>query len=147
MSTDTLTAESEQLLADQHAQYRGIPQVVLRDRLHAIEAAARKPLEERVRELEAALGEVYADRNLVVQAFAKAQEEADWPVAWGVDESEPDWPVLYIETGAGQVSWHIPVAERAYEPPERPGFVATWDGHTNEQKAERLRAALREPVR
>lgn len=89
--------------------------------------------------------EAYADRNLVAQAFAWAMEEAGWPVAWGVDESEPDWPVLYIETPQGQVSWHIPKAERIYEPPVRPehGPVA-WDGHTKEQKFERLRAALRE---
>jgi hypothetical protein len=61
------------------------------------------------------LDKVYADRNLVVQAFASAMEQAGRHVAWGVDESEPDWPVLYIETPAGQVSWHIPKAERIYE--------------------------------
>lgn len=89
---------------------------------------------------------VYADRNLVVQAFASAMEGLDWPVAWGVDEAEPDWPVLYIETSAGQVSWHIPKAERIYEPEDRSGSFGpmVWDGHTDEVKFGRLRDALGE---
>jgi hypothetical protein len=88
-----------------------------------------------------ALAAAFADRNLVVQAFGWAMEQAGWPVAWGVDVGEPDWPVLYIATPAGQVSWHIPKAERVYEPPVRPehGPVA-WDGHTTDEKFDRLRA-------
>jgi hypothetical protein len=86
--------------------------------------------------------DVYADRNLVVQAFAWAMEALDWPVWWGVDENEPDWPVLYIQTPAGQVSWHIPQAERIYEPTPRRDWTQAWDGHTTEEKMGRLRAAL-----
>lgn len=107
--------------------------------VEALVTAAPEPERDRL----AALGEAYRDRNLVVQAFAWAMEQQGWPVAWGADESEPGWPVLYIETPQGQVSWHIPVAERIYEPPVRPehGPVA-WDGHTTEEKFARLAAAL-----
>lgn len=52
MSTDTLTAESEALLAEQYARYSGLPQAVLRDRIIAIEASARQPLEEALREVD-----------------------------------------------------------------------------------------------
>ena len=90
---------------------------------------------------EAALDVIYRDRNLVAQAFASAMEGLGYHVAWGVDPAEPDWPVLYISTMHGQVSWHVPKAQRIYEPMHSPCSFgpAVWDGHTNEQKAERLR--------
>lgn len=90
------------------------------------------------------LDAVYRDRNLVVQAYAEAMESLDYHVAWGVDENEPDWPVLYIETPYGQVSWHIPKVERIYEPPDRTGSFGPvkWDGHTDAVKFDRLRSAL-----
>lgn len=90
------------------------------------------------------LAEAYADRNLVVQAFGQAMEALGWRVAWGIDPSEPDWPVLYIETPEGQVSWHVPKGERIYEPRDRSGSrgPVKWDGHSNEEKAARLRATL-----
>jgi hypothetical protein len=91
--------------------------------------------------------EVYVDRNLVVQAFAQAMERDGYPVWWGVDESEPDWPVLYIDTDEGQVSWHIPASERIYEPPIRPEHQPKeWDGHTTPEKFDRLRARLASPA-
>jgi hypothetical protein len=48
---------------------------------------------------------------------------------------------------AGQVSLHIPQAERIYEPTPRRDWTQawdghTWDGHTTEEKMGRLRAAL-----
>ena len=85
---------------------------------------------------------VYADRNLVVQAFAWAMEDAGWGVAWGVDAWGVDWPVLYIETPKGQVSWHIPKDDRIYEPKPLDEQAVVWDGHDNETKAARLTALL-----
>ena len=91
---------------------------------------------------------VYADRNLIVQAFASAMEGLGYHVAWGVDESEPDWPVLYIETAEGQVSWHVPKAERIYEPEDRTDSFGpmVWDGHTDAEKFARLRRLISPPV-
>lgn len=43
-----------------------------------------------------------------------------------IDESEPEWPVFYIELPTGQVSWHMPQHEMA------------WDGHSTEEKFQRI---------
>lgn len=57
------------------------------------------------------------------------------------DPNAPDWPVLIIETPAGQMSWHI--AERDLDlfahvrPTDR--VCRGWDGHTTDEKYERLR--------
>jgi hypothetical protein len=93
---------------------------------------------------EAALDVVYRDRNLVVQAFASAMEGLGYHVAWGPGEGDPEWPVLYVHTGHGQVSWHIPRAERLYEPEDRTGSFGAlaYDGHTDAEKAHRLRLLL-----
>ena len=86
------------------------------------------------------LEQVYGERNLIAQAFAAVMEELGYHVAWGVDPAEPDWPVLYVETEYGQVSWHIPKAERIYEPEDRTRSFGpmVWDGHTTDEKAARL---------
>jgi hypothetical protein len=49
-----------------------------------------------------------------------------------IDPANPDWPVLFFELPAGQVSWHMPQ------------HGSPWDGHTNKQKHERIQAALQE---
>ncbi len=48
-----------------------------------------------------------------------------------MDESEPEWPVVYIELPTGQVSWHM--AQHA-EP---------WDGHDTEEKYRRIDEFIR----
>lgn len=63
------------------------------------------------------------------------------------DPQAPEWPVLTVETPAGQMSWHI--AERDLDlfehvqptGPEHRG----WDGHTTEEKYERLRRLTASP--
>lgn len=58
------------------------------------------------------------------------------------DQDEPDWPIVYVDTPAGQLSWHLSKADLDLFP-----HVSTvghhdpraeWDGHTAEQKYERL---------
>ena len=34
-----------------------------------------------------------------------------WTVGLGIDPDEPGWPVLYVDSPAGQLSWHLPAAE------------------------------------
>ena len=60
------------------------------------------------------------------------------------DPQEPEWPVCYIWTPHGQLSWHIAPDDLhlfdhlcVQEPAK-----AQWDGHTTEVKYERIRAAL-----
>ncbi|WP_160051269.1 hypothetical protein [Nocardiopsis sp. FR26] len=60
------------------------------------------------------------------------------------DPDEPDWPVLYVDTPAGQLTWHLNPADLdlvAHVPivaPDDP--AARWDGHTTPEKYRRLAA-------
>ncbi|MFE7461616.1 WDGH domain-containing protein [Nocardiopsis terrae] len=60
------------------------------------------------------------------------------------DPQAPDWPVVTITTPTGQMSWHINEADLdlfKHIPvvhPARPEVA--WDGHTTEEKYDRLRA-------
>ena len=47
-----------------------------------------------------------------------------------IDASEPEWPVAYIELPTGQVSWHLPQHETA------------WDGHDTKEKYCRCNAYI-----
>ena len=81
------------------------------------------------------LDEAYAERNAVVLAFAHMAELMGWDVGQLKDPREPDWPVLMIDTPAGQVSWHFQAVEMPATMPDYPG---EWDGHTTKEKYERL---------
>lgn len=56
------------------------------------------------------------------------------------DPDEPDWPVIYISTAEGQMSWHLSEDDLDLFGPIP--FVGpdkvTWDGHTTEEKYARL---------
>lgn len=80
--------------------------------------------------------EAYFDRNQLVLAFARLAQERGWRVGLGVDPTEPDWPVIYVDTPEGQVSWHLPVAD--LEVAEWPVYQGTWDGHDVAEKRVRL---------
>ena len=59
------------------------------------------------------------------------------------DPAEPDWPVVYVKTPEGQLSWHIsPDDADLFEHVPFGNLItaqAVWDGHTTEEKYERLR--------
>ena len=112
---------------------------VMADCLAAMrEASARRtPGEDGV---SPSLDEVYAERNKVVLAFAALVKEQGWDVGLTVDPSSPDWPVLMIETDAGQVSWHFQAGEL---PPGLPLFAGKWDGHSTPEKYARLAELVR----
>jgi hypothetical protein len=57
------------------------------------------------------------------------------------DPEEPGWAVVIIDTPGGQLAWHIAPDDRdlfTYVRPSEPGDTG-WDGHTTEQKYERIR--------
>jgi hypothetical protein len=85
------------------------------------------------------LDDVYQDRNLVVQLAAILAQRLGFQVWVGVDKDEPDWPVIYIDLPTGQVSWHIPQHEliAKLNPSEE-----KWDGHSPEEKQQRIREFL-----
>jgi hypothetical protein len=121
------------------------------DRIAALERGMAA-LTERVGRLEDAapaepldsLNDVYAERNAVVLAFARMAEDEGWPVAQVVDSTEPDWPVLLIETPYGQVSWHLRRCEMPSDIPTAVGWH--WDGHTTAEKYARLARLVRREV-
>lgn len=78
---------------------------------------------------------IYRERNAVVIAFAQAARALGWTVGRLTDEQAPGWPVLYIDTPEGQVSWHFPESEM---PDGIPMYHGRWDGHTTAEKYERL---------
>lgn len=81
------------------------------------------------------LDDVYAERNAIVLAFAHMAELQGWDVGKVTDPSEPDWPVLMIQTPQGQVSWHFKADEL---PPAVPDYPGEWDGHDTPEKYARL---------
>lgn len=79
-------------------------------------------------------GNVYRERAHLVAFLAKV-----YPSVIGYnDPHEPDWPVVYISTPQGQLSWHLSKNDLdLFDHVPQTGCV-TWDGHTTEQKYERL---------
>lgn len=78
---------------------------------------------------------VYRERARLVAHLASLH-----PSVIGVDDDEPDWPVVYIRTPQGQMSWHISRDDLDLFPHVKPVAADTvqWDGHTTAQKYERL---------
>lgn len=60
------------------------------------------------------------------------------------DPQEPDWPVVYVDTPQGQMSWHLAPTDLdlyAHVPVVTPDRV-TWDGHDTPEKYRRLAALV-----
>ena len=86
------------------------------------------------------LDDAYFDRNQVVLLLSYLAADFGWDV-W-VNNDDPEWPILFIETPAGQLSWHIPAKEMPkgitdwydlWKDGEK-----VWDGHTLEEKRARI---------
>jgi hypothetical protein len=61
------------------------------------------------------------------------------------DPGEPDYAVVLIETPAGQLSWHIASADMdlfRHVPPTDDSWQS-WDGHTTEEKYQRVEKLCR----
>jgi hypothetical protein len=94
--------------------------------------------------LRAAKDAAYRERDHLVCALSKVfpsylarHPESD--TSW-----ENDWRwIVFVELPAGQASWHIHDSERAWFDHLEVRADGKWDGHTTEQKYERL-AALRQ---
>lgn len=81
---------------------------------------------------------VYQERNKLVAFLTRCYPSYLAPAP----DAEPgfEW-IVFIETPEGQLSWHLHDNELAmfnHCPRQKPG--AWWDGHTTDQKYERLLA-------
>lgn len=105
----------------------------------AKEVVAYDNIVNRVQALEAQKDGAYAERNNLVAALARLfpsslerhpEEDESW---------EDDWRwIVFIDLPTGQATWHIHDSELE-KFSTIPRFAGrTWDGHTTEQKYERL---------
>lgn len=77
--------------------------------------------------LRAKVDAVYSERNRLAAAFARMAFAAGFKAGKGVDPDETKWPVVYVDTPNGQVSWHIAESDQsALE--GLPQYNGEWDG-------------------
>lgn len=69
----------------------------------------------------------YDERNKAIIKAVWLALMAGLAAGFRFDAVEPDWPVAYIELPTGQATWHIAQ------------HLTAWDGHTTEQKYERVK--------
>lgn len=93
-------------------------------------------------EISADREKAYEDRNTLALVFVAliADRRGEEHVGW-YDHGDDGWAVIYAETAAGQVSWHVPEEDVPEWLPERDATV--YDGHDREQKNERLRSLVK----
>src|SRR5215831_3119269 len=72
----------------------------------------------------------YERRNRYLLMAVGAAAAAGVPVGFLMDRGEPDWPCVMFELPTGQVGWHLPRHDVAY------------DGHTTPEKNTRVDAWL-----
>lgn len=68
--------------------------------------------------------------NSIIHAMSEAVG-CGYKAGFRIDPNEPAWPIAFIELPTGQVSWHLPQHEPA------------WDGHTAEEKYARVGEFIR----
>lgn len=79
----------------------------------------------------------YRERNILVVLLARLALSLGQRAGVGYDPKEPAWPVVFIETSAGQVSWHFSPEDAALAA-DLPRYEGRWDGHTTEEKWRRV---------
>lgn len=85
-----------------------------------------------IHEIDATHGDYDLREKLVLAALFEAKT-LGYQCGYRIDPNEPEWPVAYIELPTGQVSWHMPQHPVPY------------DGHSTEEKYERILRWINEP--
>jgi hypothetical protein len=94
--------------------------------------------EEALQEMERRKDAAFEERNRVVAALAKAFPSGVARTA--IEGWSEDWHgCVYIDLPTGQASWHFHDSQ-AHLFDGLPAYTKPWDGHTTEQKYERLTA-------
>ena len=73
----------------------------------------------------------YEMRNKLVMTAVAMAVWLGLDAGFRVDPTEPEWPVAFIQLPTGQVSWHLPQ------------FQMAWDGHSTEEKYQRVNEFIR----
>lgn len=89
-------------------------------------------------EMDAMRNELYHERALLLSVLT-----LHYPSIIGTDTKEPDWPVLYVSTPAGQISWHIAANDLELFKHVNRTSNAKWDGHTKAEAMDRLKSVVK----
>lgn len=91
------------------------------------------------------MASVYRERAALVAYLAAAYPSA---IVHDADPSAPGWPIVFVNTPQGQMSWHLAAEDLSlfdhvvkYMHPDVEG-APKWDGHTTAEKYARLAAAV-----
>lgn len=79
----------------------------------------------------------YTERNRLVAALAWMAIAFGWRAGVSPDTTQDGWDLVFIKTPNGQLSWHIPSSEADLFD-GLPPYLGEWDGHTSQEKYERL---------
>lgn len=93
--------------------------------------------------LVAALDGAYTERNRMVAALIKV---GGYPAVTFEDQSEPGWWVVYANTPAGQVSWHVGIRDIGLFLDIPSVIDSPWDGHDTDEKYRRVAALATSPA-
>jgi|SRR6187551_3854827 len=110
-----------------------------RDKIHSVYSMLNKQ-NEIVANLRIGKDAAYRERNKVVSALTKL-----FPSCLGKHEDDPKWHhewmnIVYITLPTGQVSWHLHDSDLPLFAHLELNEKIKWDGHTTEEKYERLLA-------
>jgi hypothetical protein len=94
----------------------------------------------RLEQLTGELTKTAGERNVAYRECAHlvALIAAIYPSCWNTDPGWPDWRIIYVDSPAGQLSWHISAAALVLFPHVMHNPAAVWDGHTTDQKYQRV---------
>lgn len=103
-------------------------------------------LERSVKDLRRRKDGAYLERNRLVAAFCRLALELGWNAGkarTAIEGWSEEWHgCIYIDTPSGQVSWHYHDShDHLFD--DLPDYDGKWDGHTTDQKYERLNELLR----
>jgi hypothetical protein len=96
-----------------------------------------------VSEFDNVLRRVYTERTLLIRALARALPPLSTNYGLTLDKARSDtdpWKYVFIiDLPTGQVSWHIHLNDLILLE-DIPTYKGVWDGHTDDEKINRLRA-------
>ncbi len=83
------------------------------------------------------INQAYVERDMCVAFICLLAHKLGWNV--GLKQGDdPNWPLVFVDSPLGQLSWHVKREELMFFPSLSP-YLADWDGHSSEEKYKRMR--------